>query len=62
MVAAKKGSLECIKLLLYYGADLFYKFSNVFFKNMKVWHVAKREHHLIVERYLRNCVGKFIYL
>lgn len=58
MAAAKKGSLDCIKLLLYHGANLYYSFSNILVSNVKAWHVAKKARHTVVEQYLKNCESK----
>ena len=59
MAAAKRGSLDCVKLLLYHGANLYYSYSNILVANVKVWHVARKERHPVVEQYLRNCESKF---
>ena len=55
MAAAKVGSLDCVKLLLYHGANLYFKYSSLLFSNVRVWDVAKKEHHSLLEQYLKNC-------
>lgn len=55
MAATKRGSLECVKLLLYHGANLYYRYSHVLVHNVKVWHVARKNNQQVLEQYLRNC-------
>lgn len=58
MAATKIGSLDCVKLLLYHGANLYYKYSNVLMPSVRVWNVARRMNHTVLEQYLKNCDRK----
>jgi ankyrin repeat protein len=58
-VAARKGSLSCVKVLLYHGADVNLSVrSKNRLQNHKVWYYAKKAGHLQVEQYLRKCSSK----
>ena len=59
MVAAKKGSVECVKLLLYHGADINCS-ARVKLATVKAWNVAKKAGHLQLEQYLRKCHSKSV--
>lgn len=56
-MAAKKGCLSCVKLLLYHGADVNHSVRHKL-KNHKVWYFAKKAGHLLVEQYLRKCYSE----
>ncbi len=57
MAAVKSGSLGCVKLLLYHGANISYQYSNVFSKNVNVINIVRKEHHVVLEQYLKDCMG-----
>ena len=57
LVAAKKGSFSCVKLLLYHGANINHSFKYKL-QNQFAWHVAKKSGHSSLEQYLRKCRSK----
>ena len=57
ILAARRGCLGSVKLLLFHGADLNYTLKQPI-HDVKVWHIAKKAGHLHLEQYLRKCHGK----
>lgn len=57
LVAAKKGSLDCVKLLLYHGANINHSVK-IKLKHQYASYFAKRSGFSALEQYLKKCQSK----